>query len=90
VSVLAPSTPRTPQADAAWDSRHVFLTNLRSVGGRAYPRVFGLLREPSWLFFEIALPFLTMSAFVFVYRAIQAPEDTRLRRPRVAGDGGLC
>ena len=75
MSALAPSTPRTPQADAAWDSRHVLLTNLRSVGGRAYPRVFGLLREPSWLFFEIALPFLTMSAFVFVYRAIQAPED---------------
>ncbi|HVQ23144.1 MAG TPA: ABC transporter permease, partial [Candidatus Saccharimonadia bacterium] len=75
MSALAPTTPRTPQADAAWDSRHVLLTNLRSVGGRAYPRVFGLLREPSWLFFEIALPFLTMSAFVFVYRAIQAPED---------------
>ena len=75
MSVLAPSAPRTPQADADWDRRQIFMNNLRSVGGRAYPRVFGTTREKSWLFFEIALPFLTMSAFVFVYRAIQAPED---------------
>jgi ABC-2 type transport system permease protein len=75
VSALAPTTPRTPQADADWDRRQVLLTNLRSVGGRAYPRVFGTMREKSWVFFEIALPFLTMSAFVFVYRAIQAPEE---------------
>ena len=33
-----------------------------------------MVREPSWLFFEILLPFLTTSAFVFVYRALQAPE----------------
>ena len=34
----------------------------------------GMVREPSWLFFEILLPFLTTSAFVLVYRALQAPE----------------
>jgi ABC-2 type transport system permease protein len=43
--------------------------------GRAYPRVIGLTREPSWIFFEIALPFLAVSAFVFVYRALNAPEE---------------
>ena len=75
MSALAPPAPRTPQEDATWDRRRIFLANLRSVGGRAYPRVFGTMREKSWLFFEIALPFLTMSAFVFVYRAIQAPEE---------------
>jgi ABC-2 type transport system permease protein len=32
-----------------------------------------MLREPSWVFFEILLPFLATSAFVFVYRALQAP-----------------
>ena len=42
--------------------------------GRAYPRVRGMVREPSWLFFEILLPFLTTAAFVLVYRALQAPE----------------
>ena len=33
-----------------------------------------MVREPSWLFFEIALPFLTTAAFVLVYRALGAPE----------------
>ncbi len=34
-----------------------------------------MAREPSWLFFEILLPFLTTSAFVFVYRALKAPPE---------------
>jgi ABC-2 type transport system permease protein len=49
--------------------------NLRAVIGRAYPRIIGLSREPSWVFFEIFLPFLAVSAFVFVYRALDAPEE---------------
>jgi ABC-2 type transport system permease protein len=53
----------------------VLVTNLRAIGGRAYPRLIGLRREPSWIFFEILLPFLTTSAFVFVYRALQAPPE---------------
>ncbi|MBW3612968.1 MAG: ABC transporter permease [Chloroflexi bacterium] len=48
---------------------------MRAVAGRAYPRIIGLTREPSWLFFEILLPFLAVSAFVFVYRALGAPEE---------------
>ena len=63
----------SPQAAAEWTPRQVAMTNLRTVMGRAYPRVTGLAREKSWLFFEIALPFLATSAFVFVYRAVQAP-----------------
>jgi ABC-2 type transport system permease protein len=63
----------SPQAAAEWTTRQQFLTDLRSVGGRAYPRVSGLFREKSWVFFEILLPFLATSAFVFVYRALQAP-----------------
>jgi ABC-2 type transport system permease protein len=43
--------------------------------GRAYPRIIGLTREPSWVFFEILLPFLAVSAFVFVYRALGAAEE---------------
>ncbi|MCY7418834.1 MAG: ABC transporter permease [Chloroflexi bacterium] len=34
-----------------------------------------MFREISWLFFEILLPFLSTSAFVFVYRALQAPPE---------------
>ena len=63
----------SPQAAAEWSTRQIVLTNLRTVGGRAFPRVNGLLREKSWVFFEILLPFLATSAFVFVYRALQAP-----------------
>jgi len=63
----------SPQAAAQWTPRQVAMTNLRTVVGRAYPRVRGMLREKSWVFFEILLPFLATSAFVFVYRALQAP-----------------
>jgi ABC-2 type transport system permease protein len=65
----------SPQEAAAWTPRQQLLTDLRSVGGRAYPRVTGMFREKSWLFFEILLPFLSTSAFVFVYRALQAPPE---------------
>lgn len=48
---------------------------LRTVIARAYPRVVGQQREKSWVFFEIFLPFMATSAYVFVYRALNAPED---------------
>jgi ABC-2 type transport system permease protein len=64
-----------PREAANWTRRQVAENNLRALVGRAYPRVRGMVREPSWLFFEILLPFLTTSAFVFVYRALEAPEE---------------
>jgi ABC-2 type transport system permease protein len=74
--VFARSRGGTDPRDAsAWSRREVAGNNARSLIGRAYPRVRGMTREPSWLFFEILLPFLTTSAFVFVYRALGAPED---------------
>jgi ABC-2 type transport system permease protein len=42
---------------------------------RAYPRIVGALRERSWLFFETVLPLMAVTAYVFVYRALQAPEE---------------
>ncbi len=63
----------SPQEAAEWSRRQILMTDLRAVRGRAYPRIHGMLREPSWVFFEILLPFLATSAFVFVYRALQAP-----------------
>jgi ABC-2 type transport system permease protein len=62
-----------PREAAAWDRRQIIATELRSIRGRSYPRIRAMFRERSWIFFEIALPFLTTSAFVFVYRALQAP-----------------
>lgn len=70
------ASPATNPRDAAdWSTGRVVRTNMRAMFGRAYPRIIGLTREPSWLFFEIFLPFLAVSAFVFVYRALEAPEE---------------
>ncbi len=45
----------------------------QTVIGRAYPRVRGANRELSWIFFEVVVPLITTSAFVFLYRALHAP-----------------
>jgi ABC-2 type transport system permease protein len=63
-----------PRVAAEWTRRQVIESNVRAAAGRAYPRVRGLTREPSWVFFEILLPFLATAGFVLVYRAIEAPE----------------
>lgn len=47
---------------------------LRAVHGRAYPRVIGVGRDKTWTFYEILLPLLGTFAFVYVYRALHAPE----------------
>lgn len=60
---------RPPRLDHGW---RLFA---RTVIARAYPRVIGQQREPSWVFFETFLPFLATVGYVYVYRAIQAPED---------------
>ena len=44
--------------------------NLQAVIGRAYPRVVGANREPSWIFFEAILPLLGIAAYVFIYQAL--------------------
>jgi ABC-2 type transport system permease protein len=48
---------------------------LKTIFARAYPRVIGQQREKSWIFFEIFLPMLSVSAYVFVYQAIGAPQE---------------
>ena len=74
-SIFASSRNGTdPRTASLWTRRQVIENNARSLVGRAFPRVRGMAREPSWMFFEILLPFLTTSAFVLVYRTLQAPE----------------
>lgn len=63
-----PSRPR-PATHVGW---RLFLA---TVIGRAYPRVIGAQRELSWMFFEIFLPLLTVLAYVWVYRALDAPAE---------------
>jgi ABC-2 type transport system permease protein len=69
------ATAANAQEAADWTTGRIVRTNLRAIVGRAYPRVIGLTREPSWVFFEILLPFLAVSAFVYVYRALEAPAE---------------
>ncbi|HEU0235450.1 MAG TPA: ABC transporter permease [Candidatus Limnocylindrales bacterium] len=75
MSVFVHHRTESPQAAADWSARQALMTNLRAVIGRAYPRVRGMVREPSWVFFEMLLPFLATSGFVFVYRALDAPQE---------------
>jgi ABC-2 type transport system permease protein len=49
--------------------------HLQTVIARSYPRIVGQMRDYSWMFFDTLLPMLSVCTYVFVYRAIQAPED---------------
>ncbi|MDI6807866.1 MAG: ABC transporter permease [Candidatus Eisenbacteria bacterium] len=49
--------------------------NLRAAVGRAYVRVVAANREPSWIITETVLPLLSIFAFVYIYRAMKAPEE---------------
>lgn len=49
-------------------------TNLRAIWGRAYIRIVGGNREPSWLISETLLPLLSVAAYVYVYRQLEGPE----------------
>src|SRR5205807_280922 len=46
---------------------------LRTMLGRAYPRLISAVREREWLFYEVALPLLRIIAFALVYRTWKAP-----------------
>lgn len=46
---------------------------LKTMLGRAYPRLMSVIREPDWILYEIILPLLRVIAFVLVYKALKAP-----------------
>jgi ABC-2 type transport system permease protein len=48
---------------------------VRTVAARAYPRVIGAQRERSWVFFDTVLPLLSTAAYVYFYRALNAPPE---------------
>lgn len=50
-------------------------TNIRAVIARAYVRIVAANREPSWWFTETLLPILSTAAYVYVYKALNAPEE---------------
>jgi ABC-2 type transport system permease protein len=48
---------------------------LRTVWARAYPRIIGVRRQPSWVIHEAILPLLSVAAYAYIYRAMKAPEQ---------------
>lgn len=48
---------------------------VRSVIGRAYPRAVGSVRDLNFLFFDVLMPFMATIGYVYVYRALNAPEE---------------
>jgi ABC-2 type transport system permease protein len=53
----------------------VLALNLRATWARAYVRVVGSIREPTWLMSDTVFPTLTMASFVLLYRALGAPRS---------------
>jgi ABC-2 type transport system permease protein len=53
---------------------HPLVRFARGVVGRAYPRIIGSNRDKSWFAYDTILPLLGTVAFVYVYRALGAPE----------------
>ena len=47
----------------------------QTMWARAYPRITAAFRERSWIFFETVLPLMAVTSYVFVYRALDAPEE---------------
>ncbi len=48
---------------------------LQVAAARAYVRVIGAQREMSWFIGDTLLPFLTVAAYVYVYKAMNAPPE---------------
>lgn len=45
----------------------------RAIKARAYVRVIGGNREPSWMLTEVLLPVISLAAYIFIYRSLGAP-----------------
>ncbi len=69
------TTQNNPLTSQAYEKATGWKLFIKTVIARAYPRVIGQQREKSWVFFDIFLPMLAVSSYVFVYRAIGAPEE---------------
>ncbi|MEW6242667.1 MAG: ABC transporter permease [Bacillota bacterium] len=59
------------KTDLKWHIR----VNVKAAIARAYVRVVGTNREFSWIFFDTLLPLLGTAAYVYIYRAMDAPEE---------------
>ncbi len=51
----------------------MIVDNLRAIYARAYVRFKGLFREPHWSLAEVIIPLLSISSYIYMYEAIDAP-----------------
>ena len=54
--------------------REQLVRNLRAAYARLWVRIKGGNREPEWLIAELIIPVLTLSAYVYLYHMLNAPE----------------
>jgi len=55
--------------------RETLALNLRATRARTFVRVVGSFRHPAWIVTDALLPAVGMSAFVLLYRGLQAPRS---------------
>jgi len=48
---------------------------LRTIQARAYPRIIGSFRHPSWFLFEVGLPLLSIVTFIYVLKSFDSPKE---------------
>lgn len=49
--------------------------NWRVVYARAYVRLKGLIREPHWSIAEVIIPLISISAYIYMYQVLKAPNE---------------
>jgi ABC-2 type transport system permease protein len=55
--------------------REYLLHNLRAVYARLWVRIKGGNREPQWLIAEMVIPVITLSAYIYLYKMVNAPPE---------------
>lgn len=55
--------------------REQLIRNLKVIYARLWVRVKGGNREPEWLIAELIIPMLTLSAYVYLYKMLNAPAE---------------
>jgi ABC-2 type transport system permease protein len=55
--------------------REQLINDLRAAYARLWVRVKGSNQEPEWIIAEMVIPFLTLSAYVYMYKMLQAPAE---------------
>ncbi len=55
--------------------REQLIRNMRAAFARLWVRVKGGNREPEWLLAEMTIPILTLSAYIYLYKMLNAPAE---------------